>query len=257
MWKRIRVIVLFGVLAIVAANAWLDSRRITDWRGTVEVGVFPIAGDTSPATQAYINSLDPGSLAGIDEFMAEQSKAYRLPLIGPVHVSLYPVVTTAPPPPPPSPNILSSVWWSLRMRFYASRMGHTPDGRSPHIRMFVLFHDPLLTPSLAHSVGLRKGGLSVVNAFASRAMEGRNVVVITHELLHTFGASDKYDLATNSPLYPDGYAEPGRTPRFPQRWTEIMAGRRPVSATEAVMPDSLDDCVVGAGTAAEIHWTRN
>jgi len=230
---------------------------VADWHGTVEVGVFPIAGDGSAATRTYIDTLDPKALAVIDDFMAEQSKAYGLALIGPVHVSLYPVVTTPPPPPPPAPNILSSIWWSLQMRLYASRMGHGPDGRSPHIRMFVLFHDPQLTPSLAHSVGLRKGGLGVVNAFASRSMERRNTVVIAHEMLHTFGASDKYDLETNQPRYPDGYAEPGRTPRFPQPWTEIMAGRRPVSATEAVMPDSLDDCVIGATTAAEIHWTRS
>lgn len=257
MWKKLRLIILLGILAIVAANEWLDSRRVTDWQGTVEVGVFPIAGDTSATTQAYIEALDPKSLAAIDAFMADQSKGYGLPLIGPVHVSLYPAVTTAPPTPPPSPNILTSIWWSLQMRLYAHRMGHAPDGRSPHIRMFVIFHDPQLTPALAHSIGLRKGGLGVVNAFASRTMEGRNAVVITHELLHTFGASDKYDLETNQPRYPDGFAEPDRTPRFPQPWTEIMAGRRPVSATEAVMPDSLDDCVVGAATAAEIHWTRS
>jgi len=257
MWKKVRVAVLLSILAIVAANEWLDHRRVTDWHGTVEVGVFPIAGDGSAATRSYIDRLDANAFQVVDEFIAEQSKSYGLPLMGPVHVSLYPPVAIAPPEPPPAPNVFSAIWWSLQMRFYASRMGHAPDGRSPHIRMFVLFHDPVLTPSLAHSVGLRKGGLGVVNAFATRAMNDRNAVVVTHELLHTLGATDKYDLATNTPLYPDGYAEPARVPRLPQQWTEIMAGRRPVSATEAVMPDSLEDCVVGPATAAEIHWTRD
>jgi hypothetical protein len=33
-----------------------------------------------------------------------------------------------------------------------------------------------------------------------------------------------------------------------------MAGRRPLSETEAEMPDSLRDVVVGDRTAAEIRW---
>ena len=46
---------------------------------------------------------------------------------------------------------------------------------------------------MAHSTGLQKGMLGVVNAFASADQEGSNAVVIAHELLHTFGATDKYD----------------------------------------------------------------
>jgi hypothetical protein len=79
-------------------------------------------------------------------------------------------------------------------------------------------------------------------------------VVIAHEILHTLGATDKYDPATLQPLYPQGYAEPERNPRFPQSRAEIMAGRRALSQRDAEMPDSLDDTRVGAQTAREIHW---
>jgi len=34
-----------------------------------------------------------------------------------------------------------------------------------------------------------------------------------------------------------------------------MAGRRALSEGELEMPDALDDCVIGAATAAEIGWT--
>ena len=37
-------------------------------------------------------------------------------------------------------------------------------------------------------------------------------------LLHGFGATDKYDLATGQPLYPKGYAEPALKPLYPQRF---------------------------------------
>jgi hypothetical protein len=87
-------------------------------------------------------------------------------------------------------------------------------------------------------------------------MSGSNNVVIAHEILHTLGASDKYDPATLAPLYPSGYAEPARVPRYPQPFAEIMAGRRAVSAGESVMPESLDEVIVGQATALEIRWMK-
>jgi hypothetical protein len=76
----------------------------------------------------------------------------------------------------------------------------------------------------------------VVNAFADSDHEGSNNVVIAHELLHTLGATDKYDPIGNQPLYPDGYANPQASPRLPQRRAEIMAGRIPISETVAEIP---------------------
>ena len=87
-------------------------------------------------------------------------------------------------------------------------------------------------------------------------MTGSNAVVIAHELLHTVGASDKYDLATGAPLFPNGYADPQQQPLYPQAKTEIMAGRRPLSAGEAEMPRNLRHVIVGPATALEIHWSR-
>jgi len=34
--------------------------------------------------------------------------------------------------------------------------------------------------------------------------------VIAHELLYTLNATDKYDLNTGLPIFPNGYAEPER-----------------------------------------------
>ena len=87
-------------------------------------------------------------------------------------------------------------------------------------------------------------------------MAGSNNIVIAHELMHTLGASDKYDLGSGAPIYPDGFAEPGRLPRYPQPNAEIMAGRRALSATVFDMPAGLRDVVVGPVTASEIRWTH-
>jgi hypothetical protein len=87
-------------------------------------------------------------------------------------------------------------------------------------------------------------------------MAGSNAVIIAHELLHTVGATDKYDFATNLPRFPDGYAEPERTPRYPQAFAEIMGGRIPVSEIRADIPVTLDQTLIGAATAAEIGWAK-
>jgi hypothetical protein len=121
--------------------------------------------------------------------------------------------------------------------------------------MFVLYHDPAVSESVPHSLGLQKGLLGVVHAFATRDMDGENNIVIAHELLHTLGATDKYDPADDEPSYPDGYGDPEQRPLYPQESAEIMAGRRMTSQTSWEMPETLREVVVGATTAAEINWT--
>jgi uncharacterized protein YbjT (DUF2867 family) len=97
----------------------------------------------------------------------------------------------------------------------------------------------------------------VVNAFASPQQAGSNKVIIAHELLHTLGASDKYDPATGQPLYPDGYAEPEADPRLPQKLAELMGGRIPFSATDSQIPRSLDEVIIGTVTGQEIRWREH
>ena len=123
------------------------------------------------------------------------------------------------------------------------------------LRIFVEYHDPSFTESVPHSVGMQKGLVGVVHAFTGRENAPQNNVVIAHEILHTLGATDKYDPATLAPIYPDGYGDPEREPRYPQELTEIMAGRYAVDSHTFEMPASLAEVVVGEATAREIRWT--
>jgi hypothetical protein len=71
------------------------------------------------------------------------------------------------------------------------------------------------------------------------------------------GATDKYDPYSNEPRFPDGYAEPGRSPLLPQKYAEIMAGRFPATSSDkALMPSALDDVMIGVQTAREMNWLR-
>ena len=120
--------------------------------------------------------------------------------------------------------------------------------------MYVKYYDPAENRRLGHSLGLKKGMVGVVNAFAASKYTGSNNVVIAHELLHTVGASDKYDPASNQPVYPAGFAEPERKPLYPQRKAELMAGRIPITQNKALTPKSLRSVVIGEATAVEILW---
>jgi hypothetical protein len=141
------------------------------------------------------------------------------------------------------------------MRYWAWGID-SPPGPAPDIKLFVMYHDPAISPSVPHSVGLQKGLFGVVHVFADGSMKGSNDAIIAHELLHTLGATDKYDLRTNQPMHPDGYAEPDREPLYPQSFAELMGGRIPVSSTESTTPESLQQVIVGAKTASEIGWRR-
>ena len=80
-------------------------------------------------------------------------------------------------------------------------------------------------------------------------------MVVAHEILHTLGASDKYD-AGGEPIYPQGYAEPDLQPLHPQTHAELMGGRIALSQFESKMPNSLRWVVIGEMTAEETDWTR-
>jgi hypothetical protein len=255
-WRKVRIALLLFVLLAVAGQQWIDREKSTSWDRPLWIGIYPMNGDGSEVAERYVRNLDARAFAQIERFFAEEGKHYELSASEPVHIELYPVSNQLPPLLPPQPGMLDSVWWSLKLRWYASHAADVPGRAEPHIRVFVLFHDPDTTPSVPHSLGLQKGLIGVVYAFADRSAEGTNNIVIAHEVMHTLGATDKYDRETDAPLFPIGYVEPERNPLFPQPMAEIMAGRRALSRDDFDMPSSLRDVAVGPLTAAEIRWVR-
>ncbi len=253
MWRYLRITLLLLVLIAVAGTAWLDRVTTRDWKERLWVGIYPVGGDDDPLTEAYVSGLTRAPFIAIESFLARESRGYEV-TSQPVHIELYPRIAAGPPEFPAGAGRLRTATWSLAMRWYAWRATSGTGRAPPNIRIFVLYHAPERQAVLPHSLGLAKGLIGVVHAFADRQHESRNAVVITHELLHTLGATDKYGIPDLMPVFPDGYAEPDRTPRYPQPLAEIMAGRRAVSAREAEMPDALDEVVVGAATAREIAW---
>jgi hypothetical protein len=255
MFKYLRIALLLLILATVAEEAWVARARSVSWQDPLQVAIYPINGDDSEVADQYVSKLTAASFAPIERFFAEETKRYGRSVYHPVEIALAPPLQSRPPQPPVRGSAIENIFWSLRTRYWAWRHDAVP-GMRPQIRLFVLYFDPANHDRLQHSVGIRQGMIGVVNAFATRNMGGSNNVVVSHELLHTLGATDKYDLGNNQPLYPDGYAEPERAPRLPQELAEIMAGRIPVTEDQAEIPISLDQTVIGTATAAEIGWTK-
>jgi hypothetical protein len=253
-WKSIRIFLLLLVLLAVALHAWLDRVATQSWQEPLWVGVFPLNADGSAPTQDYVTALTPKDFAAIEEFFAREAQRYGLKLEQPVHVELYPPGTKLPPALDPSAGPLGVAWWSLKLRWFAAQATQVPGRAPPRIRLFLLYHDPATLERAPDSHGLQKGLIGVVHLFAEPAMNGRNSIVIAHELLHTVGASDKYDLGSGSPLFPIGYADRDQEPLYPQERAEIMAGRRALSAYQWEMPRSLAGVVIGPETAREIRW---
>lgn len=255
MFRKFRILILLLALATVGLGAWRANSRLTAWEHTIHVAIYPIAADDSPATARFIRELDNESFAEIAQWLQDETRRYGRSVLQPVGIRLAPAVGERPPLLPPQASALDAILWSLKLRWWASQHDRI-DGPKPNVRLFVLFHDPERTGAVPHSTGLSKGQLGVIHAYASRLQRRQNSVVIAHELLHTFGASDKYDLATLQPLYPEGYAEPQREPRLPQEMAEIMGGRIPLAEHQAEIPDKLGETLIGTATAREIGLLR-
>lgn len=256
MWKKLRIAVLLLVLLFVALTTYFDRVRTTDWDMSLRVAVFPINADGSAEAGRYIQTLNAQDMLPLETFFSEEAQRYGLKLDPPMRFTLAPPISELPPMLDERAGRFGAAVWSLQMRYWAWRVPKDPPRSYPNVRLFVLYHDPALSPSLPHSVGVQKGLLGIVHAFAARHMAGANDTVTAHELLHTLGATDKYAAGTNLPRHPDGFAEPDLAPLYPQSLAELMAGRIPLSPTRAEIPESLDQVIVGPATAAEIGWTR-
>ena len=252
MSRNLRYLILLSILAFVAVNEAVLKLRSTSWERPLRVHIYAVSGDSRPASAAYIDSLTTEQFKPIETFLNAEAKRYGLPFEA-IEVEFHGRLESHPPQPPSGQKILQNIWWSLSFRAWAWQRGWASDNDDGDVELFVSYYDIATTTSLRHSVGLRGGLIGIINAFAEKSYRGSNHVVILHELMHTLGATDKYDEA-NMPRYPEGFAEPFLKPLYPQRKAEIMGGRIPLSPLDAKMPEKLAEVVIGRFTAIEINW---
>lgn len=252
MARKIRYFVLLLVLFVVAVEAFLVKSRSTSWERPLWVHVYAINGDDSEASENYIRTLQRQDFKAIEEFINAEAKRWGISIEA-VEILYGGILPERPHELPRHGSVLENIWWSLSFRYWAMLQSWQADNSFSDIDLYVNYYDVATNPSLAHSVGLQGGMIGIINGFADRSYQGSNHFVVAHELLHTLGARDRYG-PDSLPVFPDGYAEPQRRPLYPQRLAEIMGGRIPQSPTEAVMPESLKQVMIGDLTAREINW---
>ena len=249
----LRIMALLGALIFFGLTSAHQSLYSRNWTKPLDVVIYPINADRFIATQQYIDTLSSATFTDIETWASREADRWNIPLDKPFAVRLGDTVTALPPALPVDATSADTLIWGLKFRWWAHR--HTPKGDASltTVRMFVLYYDPFSDKPLAHSLGLQKGLLGVVHAYATERQAAQNNIVISHEMLHTVGASDKYE-GWGGPVYPYGFTNPLRTPLFPQRSAEIMVGRIPTSHTSSYMAESLKSVQINRFTAAEINW---
>jgi hypothetical protein len=256
MWKRFRIALLLYVLAFVAIGQWLTAERSTSWQSPLWINVYPVAGDDDASTSTYVDNVAAVEFNGLEDFFADEAKRYGVALDRPMRIAVMPPYSGRLPELEPGGSYLGTVIWSLRMRWLAARLEWQSAEPSGDIVAFAVFNAAHDGATLDRSTALRKGMIAVAHLFADRTARGSNQMVLAHELLHTLGAADKYDGPDHLPAYPDGYADAGAAPLYPQTRAELMAGRIPLDKNHARIPDSLTQVEIGPSTAVEIGWTR-
>src|SRR5262249_28838188 len=143
----------------------------------------------------------------------------------------------------------------LKFRWWVFRTVRARDLAPADIRIFAVYHGASAGETLEHSLGLAKGHVGGGHLFPGGQQGGPDKLVVAPQRLPPARAPRQYD-ENGLPIFPDGFADPEKSPRYPQTSAEIMAGRVAIAAGAAKMPDSLEHCVVGARTAQEIGWVR-
>jgi len=237
---------------MVAHHQFSGKARFARWEAPVFVAIYPVNADGSEQARRYIQALGEREFQPLLAFVEREASRYGLGLRKPFYLEVGRPIHDTPPTPPVDGKFLARAAWLLKARWWRWRFDD--QGLDPDVVVLARYHDPDTSPRLPHSTGIEDIRIAIANLFATRHMRGQNNVVLLHEMLHTLGATDKYDLRTGQPHHPAGYAEPDRVPLHPQRFAELMAGRIPVSSNRAAQAEALSQTRIGPITADEIGW---
>ena len=256
MFKKIRIIVLLLILASVSSTVLLQKSITHDWQGSLDIRIIPVIADQKQQTSSFVNTLKARQFQNIERYLIAQGKHYKLNLNNSLNIQLEAPISNIPPTAPQTDaSRLSIILWSLKLKWWAWQ-NQLNDHHIAQVRIYILYQSPDDGISLPHSTGLQNGLIGLVNARAIGTRRSLHQVIITHELLHIFGASDKYSLESGEAIYPNGYADPNKKPLYPQIKAEIMGRSIPLNATQSEIARSLSQTIIGKTTAAEIGWVN-
>jgi hypothetical protein len=252
-----RLVVWMVVFLAVAGWAWNDMRERRErnaWLRPLHVGFVllragPVSDETSDMLRARMTDLQTHLEREFQRWRPTEQVPFIFSVYGPLDISV-------PPPESYSEKFTDLAYFAYQQWRYlrdVDTRAHVP--RSELDSRIYLVIRPPNTGNLQFVEGQSEQGgrVGVVNVQLDESMVDFALIVATHELLHTLGASDKYDEYGHA-LVPDGLAEPDKVPPFPQQYFEVMARNRPVSPEAEEPPEAVEQLRIGRKTAQEIGW---
>jgi len=254
---RVRFWVLLAALASTLIWAWHDIRvrkERTEWQRPVEVSVALVEfGQVDRPALAALRA----SFPALEQRLAAEYRRFGGTLTRPVAFTIFgPVSVDRPPPADPDDSITSLArhayeqWRWTRAVDHGSRL----ESSGFDSRIYVVVRAPSdSTRSWVEGSSEQGGRVGVARIELERSTVGLALFVVTHELFHTLGATDKYDEQGHASI-PAGLVEPNRVPLYPQRFAEVMTRNVVLAPGNERPPESLAELGVGDETAREIGW---
>jgi hypothetical protein len=253
----VRFWILLAVLAGTVLWAWHDIRareERTEWQRPIRVSVALVEfGQVDRPALAALRA----SFPALERRLAAEYRRFGGTLARPVAFTIFgPVSVDRPPPADPDESIASLArhayqqWRWTRAVDRGSRL----DSAGFDSRIYVVVRAPSDSArSWVEGSSEQGGRVGVARIELERGSIGLALFVVTHELFHTLGATDKYDEQGRA-LLPDGLVEPNRVPLYPQRFAEVMTRNLVLAPGTERPPESLAELGVGNQTAHEIGW---
>jgi hypothetical protein len=254
---RVRVAVLLAILAGVVLWGSLDVRSRHErnrWNRSLSIAIVlvrrgPVEDAAVTAFRSRIPALEARLADECHLYRPDSLHPFRLTFIGPADANLG-------PPDSDGDGWIAAAKQSWERWRWTSRVNRAAgfDPKPYDSCIYVVARPPASDEhEMVEGESEEGGRVGTVEVELDASMADFSLFVVAHELLHTLGASDKYDDAGRT-LIPRGLAEPDRVPRFPQRFAEVMARNVPLSPTDERPPETLEQLAVGPVTAAEIGW---
>jgi len=258
---HLRLAVLLAILGVVLLYAYSHHRRLekrTTWTETLEVAIVVI-----PQGAIDGDVLDEFTSRGqvLEHRLTEERRRHAPQSAPPFRITTY-VAQAALPAPPALPDDIDTLTGLVTYTWDKQRwVSQIDDAVGLHsggldARIYLVarpVEDGL--PRTVEGVGEENGTIGIVEIDLSDDTVDLAHFVAAHELFHLLGADDRYG-PTGDILVPQGLAEPELEPRYPQRFTEIMARHRAISESQHVLPEGIEELRVGQITARELGWLQ-
>ncbi len=255
----VRVTLLSAILLGVLAYAWIDyeqrhSRNL--WREPLTVGMVVLDLGKGGVDEDVLASLAARASA-LGERLSGEFARYRDAEQPMIRVLPYgPVYVKRRPPEPQGEGLWEALRYSYELWRYTSQVdeaAHVPT-RMLGSRIYV-FAEPVTDAKRKQVEGYSQDGgrIGIARVQLDDSTVDLGLFVVAHELMHTLGASDRYDEFGRTQV-PEGLGNPEQRPLYPQLTADVMARNRVLAPGTEVPPETLEELSVGTQTATEIGW---